>query len=158
MTTHLTDTQRAVLSHLQGDLPAGPEPYDELAERAGMTVEAFLATARGLVEAGYLRRVSALLHHVEAGFRGNAMVAWEVPADRVAEAGRAMAGFDAVSHCYERPALPGWPYTLYTMLHARTREDAAAVVRRIADAVRPASYRVLYSLRELKKRSLPVLD
>ncbi len=154
MTDQLTDKEKAVLAQLQDDVPDGPEPYDVMAERAGMPVDEFLAAARGLVDAGYLRRVSALLNHVQAGFRGNAMCVWEVPPERVVEAGRIMAGFDEVTHCYERPTSPDWPYALYTMVHGRTREESESIARRIADAVQPLSYELLYSLRELKKRSL----
>ena len=82
------------------------------------------------------------------------MCVWQVPPERVTEAGRIMAGFDEVTHCYERPTSPEWPYALYTMVHGRTREESESIARRIADAVQPLSYRLLYSLRELKKRSL----
>lgn len=150
----LGPSQKAVLAQLQGDLPDGPEPYDAMAKRAGLPVDEFLATARGLVESGVLRRVSALVNHIRAGFGASAMCVWEVPPERVAQAGRLMAAFDEVTHCYQRPTSPGWPYALYAMVHGRTREESASIARRIADAVRPVSYRLLFSVRELKKRSL----
>jgi len=152
--SQLTETQRTVLAALQGDLPEGPEPYDVLAGRAGMPVDEFLAVARELVEAGFLRRVSALVNHVQAGFRANAMCVWDVPPDRVEEAGRIMAGFDEVTHCYQRPVSPEWPYALYCMVHGRARDETTAVVHRIAEAVQPTDFQIIYSVRELKKRSL----
>jgi DNA-binding Lrp family transcriptional regulator len=154
MSQQLTERQRKVLSELQGDLPEGLQPYDVLAVRAGMPVDEFLAVSRELLASGYVRKVAALVNHRRAGFVANAMCVWQVPPDRVEEAGRTIASFDEVTHCYQRPVGEAWPYALFAMVHARTREECEQVARRIADAVEPTSYRILYSTRELKKRSL----
>jgi len=154
MLDQLTDPQRRVLAQLQGDLPDGPEPYDEWAARAGLTTEEFLAVAQGLIEAGVVRKVCALVNHRRAGFLANAMCVWQVPAERVDEAGRRIAAFTEVTHCYRRPVCGAWPYALFCMVHAPTREQCEAVARRIAEAIEPTAWRILYSTRELKKRSV----
>ncbi len=150
----LTKTEKKVLDALQGDLPDGGEPFDLCAERAGLAVEEFIQIARGLLRGGVLRKVCALVNHVQAGFQANAMCVWNVPAERVDEAGQLMAGFDEVTHCYRRQVSDEWPYALFSMVHGRSREQCAEVARRIARAVDPLDYRIIYSTRELKKRSL----
>jgi len=150
----LTENQRKVLDLLQGDLPDGPRPFDALAERAGIPPESFLQLARELIQAGYIRKVSALVNHYEAGFRANAMCVWHLPPERVDQAGETMAAFDEVTHCYRRPVSDEWPYPLFCMVHGRTREACEKVAARIAEAVNPTDYQIIYSTRELKKRSI----
>jgi len=150
----MSEQERQVLYLLQEDLPDDPEPFDLLAEKAGMPVEEFFEIAREHLRCGHLRKVTALLNHYQAGFQANAMCVWDIPPERVDEAGRTMAGFDEVTHCYRRPVSEKWPYALFCMVHGRARQECEAVVRRIAHAVNPADHRMVYSARELKKRSL----
>jgi siroheme decarboxylase len=154
MTPALTPVQKRVLELLQGDLPDGPAPYDILAARAGMTADEFLREARALLAEGRLRKVCALLHHRVAGFHANAMCVWALPEARVDSAGEIMAGFAEVTHCYRRPVSERWPYALFCMIHGRTRESCESVAGRIAVAIHPTDYRLIYSTRELKKQSL----
>ncbi len=70
--------------------------------------------------------------------------------------GTVMAGFDEVSHCYERDTGGYWDYNLYTMVHGRTREECLATIARMASRSGIGDYRVLFSLREFKKTSFAV--
>ncbi len=66
------------------------------------------------------------------------MAVWDVPADEVSELGRRFAREAGVTLCYRRRRAADWPFNLYCMVHARTREEASAVVARldgIADGV-----------------------
>ena len=156
MLRKLTEKQRRVLAELQGDLPHGPEPYDAMADRAGMSADEFLSTARDLVRSGCLRKHCALINHIQAGFSANAMCVWRVPPDRVDEIGKVIAGFEEVTHCYSRPISEQWPYAIFSMIHGRSRRECEKVARRIAVRVDPMEYRIIYSTRELKKRSVRV--
>jgi hypothetical protein len=81
------------------------------------------------------------------------MACWVVPEDQIVEAGQAAAALAAVSHCYQRPAYPTrWPYTLFTMVHGRTREDVERIVERIHQEIGPLEHTILYSEREFKKQ------
>ena len=109
--------------------------------------EAFLATGR-------MRRFSAVLHHRTAGFRANAMGVWAGPQDDDQELdrlGRIMAGFRAVSHCYQRPSYPDWPFNLFTMVHGKSVDDCEAVLGEIAAATGIQQRDALYSSVEYKK-------
>ena len=150
----LTERDIALIRLLQEDLPAGLEPYVELAEELGWTSEEVVLRTRALQEMGALRRFGAVLRHQRAGFTTNAMGVWQVPPDRAVLAGEIMAGFRAVSHCYQRPTLPDWPYNLFTMIHGRSAEECSQVMRGIARATGLNRYNMLFSIKELKKSSM----
>jgi len=148
----LSQFERDLVRVLQGDLPLVERPFREAALRLGVTEEELLEAVQGLSRRGVMRRFGAVLRHRRVGFTANGMACWVVPEDRIVEAGRAAAAFREVSHCYQRPAYaPRWPYTLFTMVHGRGREEVEAVVRRIHRVIGPLDGVVLYSLKEYKK-------
>ncbi|MBO7414598.1 MAG: Lrp/AsnC family transcriptional regulator [Fibrobacter sp.] len=104
-----------------------------------------------------MRRFGAILRHQQAGFAYNAMVCFGfVKFPELAEgtcAGDLLAKNPHVSHCYERPAFDGFPYTLYAMMHAQSAEDLDRYVKEAAQSIGNPDYAVLYSVRELKKTS-----
>ena len=79
-----------------------------------------------------LRRVAAILFHRRAGFSANGMGVWKVPDERILEIGRRMAAFRGISHCYQRPTYPDWPYSVFTMAHGRSKEECDAILDSIA--------------------------
>ena len=141
----------AVIRELQEDIPLVAEPYRPMAERIGLSEEGLFEVAAHLSAQGYLRRVAAVLHHREAGFRANAMGVWVVPPDRAEEVGRIMASFKGVSHCYLRPTYPDWPYSLFTMVHGQQAEDCQVIINAISQATGISEYALLYSTKEYKK-------
>jgi siroheme decarboxylase len=147
----ITEMDVRVVRALQEDLPLEPRPFKRLAERFNLTEDQMLDRARAFIRSGTMRRFAATLRHRAAGFGANAMGVWIVPDERAEEIGKIMAGFSAVSHCYQRPTYPDWPYSLFTMIHARTREECEAVAAEISQATGIADYRLLYSTREYKK-------
>ncbi len=150
--TPLTDFERDVVRALQGHMPLVPRPFDDAAASLGVTTEELLVTARDLNQKGIMRRFSAVLKHRKAGFKANGMACWVVPEQHIVEAGTAAAAFPSVSHCYQRPAYPPqWPYTLFTMVHGRSRQDVEHVVERIHQEIGPVEHTILYSQREFKK-------
>jgi hypothetical protein len=65
--------------------------------------------------------------------------------------GSQIAAFRAVSHCYQRPIYPDWPYSVFSMIHGRSREECNAVLGAISSETRVDDYAALWSLREFKK-------
>ncbi len=143
----------AVIQALQGPMAVTERPYDEAAEEAGMSTENLLDHLRGMVERKILRRVAAILYHRRAGFSANGMGVWRVPADQIAEVGGRMAAVRGVSHCYQRPTYPDWPYSVFTMAHGRSKEECDAILQSIADQhdLHGEDRAVLYSSTEFKK-------
>ena len=102
-----------------------------------------------------MRRFGAILRHQEAGFAFNAMVCFAETVDRnsVNPAGAILASKPFISHCYERPAFEGFPYTLYAMMHAQSAEELDRNIKEAAESIGNPDYVVLHSVRELKKTS-----
>jgi siroheme decarboxylase len=141
----------ALVRALQKDLPLTEHPFAGAAVSLGISEDQLVRAAQELQARGLMRRFAAVLRHRHAGYSANGMGVWIVPEGEVERAGRIMASFREVSHCYQRPSYPDWPYNLFTMIHGVSREDCEGVARRIAEKVGIADYRLLYSLKEYKK-------
>lgn len=147
----LSDDDRAAVRALQRDLPLTPRPFDDLARREGLTGEDIIARARRFLREGTMRRYAAVLRHTRVGYRANAMVCWSVPRDDVGRTGPILAANPAVSHCYERPPSDDWPYSVYTMVHARTESELCVIVNDLSSASGITDYTLLRTLKEYKK-------
>ena len=147
------DTDVAVIRALQGPMEVTDRPYDEAAAEVGMDPSVFLEHLSGMVDRKLLRRVAAILFHRRAGFSANGMGVWRVPEDEIQETGRRMAAFRGISHCYQRPTYPDWPYSVFTMAHGRSKEECDAVLDSIAEECGLAGpdRATLYSSTEYKK-------
>ena len=152
--------EQRLLRALQTPLPFVAQPFAALAATVGVTEDALLDFANAHL-GGVVRRYVATLRHRKVGVRGNGMAVWPVPVEAVAEVGARIAADPHVSHCYAREAIPGFPYTLYSMIHG---PDRAAVEVLTATIAADVGYepRVLHSTREFKKTRLryflPELD
>ncbi len=154
----LSETEKKIVSAIQGDMPVTERPYRDIAEAVGITEDELIATIQNLGDRGIIRRFGATLRHQKSGLTANAMVAWQVAESDVDRTGRILAGFAAVSHCYHRHPAPGWPYNLYTMVHARNEAECRAVTRDMARQAGIENFAVLFSRKELKKTSMQYFD
>jgi DNA-binding Lrp family transcriptional regulator len=145
---------KKVIQLVQGDLPLHPRPFALLAEQLGIPEHELIARIQSLKEKGVIRRFGATLRHQEAGFSSNAMVAWNVPEERVKEVGKTLAAFREVTHCYQRSGSERWPYNLYTMIHGDDREECHGIARRMSEEVGVEAYVLLFSEKEFKKTSM----
>lgn len=150
----LSELEQRVILALQQDLEVVPEPFEAVAKRAGATVAEVLTVIRRLKELGIIRRFGATLRHQLSGFSANALVVWQVPDPDLERVGRRLAAYRQVSHCYARRPAPGWPYTLYSMVHGRNPEEIAGLVAEMAREVGVETYEVLFSDQELKKTTM----
>ncbi len=139
---------------LQQDLPLEPRPFKSIAARIGVPEEEVFRILHSFINEGVMRRYAAVLYHRRAGFAFNGMGVWKVPPDQVETFGLKMGSFRGVSHCYHRPAYPEWPYSLYTMVHGKKKEDCEKIIQGISEAVGIADYRILYSTVEYKKERI----
>ena len=140
-----------VIRELQEDVPLVSRPFSPMAERLGISLQEMFDIADSFQERGLMRRFSAVLHHRRAGFRSNAMAVWKVPSERAIEVGNIMAQSRWVTHCYERPTFPDWPYTHFTMIHATSQDTCEDVAAELSEATGITEYMLLYSTREYKK-------
>jgi siroheme decarboxylase len=147
----LSELDVSVIRAAQGPMPVVAEPYAPAAERLGVPVDRLLGQLASLRERGALRRVAAILYHRRAGFSANGMGVWGVPPERISELGPRMAAFRGISHCYQRPTYPDWPYSVFTMAHGRSKEECDAILDSIAEATGIRERATLYSSTEFKK-------
>jgi siroheme decarboxylase len=147
----LSDDDIATVRATQGPMPVISEPYAPAAERLGVPVGTVLDRLGSLRERGGLRRVAAILYHRRAGFSANGMGVWAVPEAEILETGKRMAAFRGISHCYQRPTYPDWPYSVFTMAHGRSKEECDAILDMIAETTGINDRATLYSSTEFKK-------
>ena len=147
------DFDVAVIKALQGPMTVAERPYDEAAAAVGVTPDAFIEQLEAMRERKLLRRVAAILFHRRAGFAANGMGVWRVPEDQILEVGGRMAAVRGISHCYQRPTYPDWPYSVFTMAHGRSKEECDAILDSIADmtGLHGGDRATLYSSTEYKK-------
>jgi len=145
------DIEQRVLAALQEGLPQSRTPYQDMARKIGISTEELLAILDRWKRDGTIRRMGAVVDHFRVGLGDGAMVVWKVEPERIEEVGTVFAGFEEVSHAYERQTLPDWAYNVYTMVHGTTPDEVRGTVERMSEAAKVSEYTVLATRRELKK-------
>ncbi|MFK7837334.1 MAG: Lrp/AsnC family transcriptional regulator [Sulfitobacter sp.] len=146
---------RAIMQALSEGMSPTICPFAELADKLGQTEAEVLSRVRTLAEAGILSRIGLILRHRALGWRANAMCVFVVPPEEIEACGAALTKVQGVTLCYERqPAPDVWPYTLYCMIHGRSRAETLDVLSqaRVAANLVPYEYRVLFSTRCFRQR------
>jgi siroheme decarboxylase len=149
---------KRILFALQGDLGDSPEPYKKIAEDLDISEKETLSRIRKMLDEGVIRRIGAMIRHIEAGIGFNGMVVWKVPPERTEEVGNLLGSFPEVTHCYERPPFSAKGGTVFTMVHAVSEEQCLDTIRKMARKSGIDEYEVLFSERELKKVSMTYFD
>lgn len=143
----------ALIAALRDGLPLCARPYAALGAPLGMSETEVLCRLRDLRDSGVMRRFGAIVRHHEAGYAANAMVVFAPPAEEVSALGRRLAEAPEVTLCYRRTPAPGWPFTLYCMIHGRSRAvvlDQIEALRR-RHGLLDLPHRVLFSCRRFKQ-------
>lgn len=149
----MTKTQISIINALQNGLPLTEEPFQDVAREAGVSQNQLLDQIDAWKTNGTLRRFGAILRHHRAGYSANAMGVWNVPNDRAEAFGRAAARFINVTHCYQRPRLPGYDFNLYTMIHGASADECENTALEISNQTGITDYALLYTVAEFKKSS-----
>ncbi len=151
MKCELSNVERRILSVIQDGFPISQTPYKDIADKAGISTKGLLAVLEDWKKQGKIRRIGAIVNHLKIGLSAGAMVVWQVEPERVEQVGTILAGFEEVSHCYEREVGENWPYNLYTMVHGASVDEVQQTVARMSEACGVSDYRVLFTEKELKK-------
>ncbi len=149
---------KSILLILQGDLDDSLQPYLKMAQRLGIEESEVLSRVQNMIDSGVIRRLGAMIRHIEAGIGFNGMVIWAVNPDRVEHVGRIFASFPEVTHCYERPPFGEKGANLFTMVHADSEVACMEVIKKMCDTAGVDNYEILFSERELKKVSMTYFD
>ncbi|MGQ9366667.1 siroheme decarboxylase subunit beta [Azospirillum sp. ST 5-10] len=154
---HLTATRALrgpLLAALRDGLPLVERPFAAIAADLGADEEAVIAGMAALAEDGALARFGVIVDHHALGYTANAMVVWAIPDDTIATLGARIAASGLVSLCYRRrPSPPLWPYSLYTMVHGKDRDEVARRVAALAEACGVAAVprEILFTVRRFKQ-------
>jgi siroheme decarboxylase len=153
MSSRATTRDRRLAEVLSAPLPFEAEPFAGAAARLGMSQQGVVDALTGLIRRGVVRRVAGILKHDKAGFRCNAMVAFAIAPRLCKKAGAAAAAFPFVTHCYKRKSYSDWPYTLYAMVHAKSKTELKRNIASLKAAVQSKDMLVLPTVKEFKKTS-----
>lgn len=155
MKKEITPLDERIMAEIQVSIPMTKRPYATIAEKLGLTEEDVIAKIREYGEKKYYRRFGATLRHQKAGFTANGMGVWSVPDETERERlGESLANRPEVSHAYERPSFPDWPYHLFTMIHGESEQEVLEIAKRMSVETGIKDYGVLFSTREFKKTSM----
>ncbi|MGI0047019.1 MAG: Lrp/AsnC family transcriptional regulator [Nitrosotalea sp.] len=146
-----TEEDKNYIRELQKDLEITERPFLMPAQKLGITEEQLLEKTKYYEEIGVMRRFAAILRHREAGFLSNGMIVWKVPEERIEQVGEQLGAFPQVSHCYQRPVYPDWPYNVFSMVHCKSNDDAQKIAQEIQGQIDVHDYKILFSSREFKK-------
>jgi DNA-binding Lrp family transcriptional regulator len=148
--------ESGIAARLATGLALVPFPFAELAARGGSTEQDVLASIARWLENGMISRLGVIVRHHELGYASNAMVAFDIPDARAAEAGARIAAAQGVTLCARRArSLPEWPYNVYCMIHGR--DDAGTIARieslREQCALDEWPFAILFSTRRFKQQA-----
>jgi len=146
-----TEEEKDYIRELQKDLEIIESPFLKSAQKLGITEEQLLEKIKKYEEIGVMRRFAAILRHREVGFTANGMIVWKVPDERIEQVGEKLGAFPQISHCYQRPTYPDWPYSVFSMVHCKSIADAEDMAKQIQEQVQVNDYKILFSSREFKK-------
>ena len=145
------EEDKKFIRELQKDMEIVDRPFQKAAENLDMTEDQVFEKLHYYEEIGVMRRYAAILRHREAGFTANGMIVWKVPKERISTVGNKLGAFPQVSHCYERPVYPDWPYNVFSMIHCKSFDEAGEVAGQIQKQINVDEYKILFSSREFKK-------
>jgi DNA-binding Lrp family transcriptional regulator len=142
-----------VLAELAHPLDLSGRPLQAIACRLGVTQETVADLIARCKQRKLIRRFGAVLDHYKIGLKTNALVAWQVDPKHIASVAARLSSVANISHCYQRKPLPGWPYTLYTMVHASNRRQCRAILTLILSSIGHTieGSRILFTVKEMKK-------
>jgi siroheme decarboxylase len=152
-TTLLTDKEKVLAKHIQGDIPVHKRPFGMIGEAVGLREDEVIDIIGRLKRDGLIRKFVAILRHQKAGYEKNAMVVWAVPESACETTGRLFASFKEITHCYERtPPFEG-KYNIFTMIHFR-KDKPDELIQKLSLLAGIDDFKVLFSVEEFKKSSM----
>ncbi len=159
--TDITADERDLLLEIQDGLPITPQPYATVATEIDRTPSWVRETIARFRAEGKIRRIGVVPNHYALGYTENGMTVWDVPDDRLADVGPAIAELEFVTHCYERPRHDDvWPYNFFAMTHGRSESESDARIRTVEErmgefwAVTDEDWTTLFSTSVLKKTGI----
>ena len=122
-TVQLDDTDKALLTIVQDELPISVRPFDDLAEKLGITYEETMERVERLHGEGVIRRFGPVLETDRVGLSARTLVLMKVPQERIDEVAEIISGFESVTHNYERSHEYNMWFTIITSSQNQLRSS-----------------------------------
>ncbi|MCT4509355.1 MAG: Lrp/AsnC family transcriptional regulator [Tepidibacter sp.] len=142
-----------IIIYLSKDIELSKNLYKDMAKIFDISEDELINRLKKLNERGYLKRISPIMVHQKSGYDSNAMVVWKVEKDKIEYFIDIIKTINSISHVYERELYPNWDYNLYTMIHGKTKNEVDNIINYLSKSINNNSFKVLYTLKELKKIS-----
>lgn len=153
---NLTIDELKIVDALHLGIPIEVLPFARLAEKLGIAEELLCERIISLQRRKILKPLHFTLNHRSLGLNSNALVAWNTPTERIDVIGEAMARYRFVSHCYLRSYSPPFPYSLFTMIHARDDIQMDEFIKKMSEELNIKEYTTLITKEELVKRKATI--
>lgn len=132
-------------------------PFKKAASDLNTSESELIELLRRMQKKGLLKNLRGVINHRRAGFPQNALIAWRNSSGaKVSERKLIKEAFladDRISHCYKRKPQRAFNYGIFTMMHAKTRQEIGEFVKKTARCY-GLDYEVLFTEKELKKERL----
>ena len=138
----MDDKDKELLNLLQNGLPLCKRPFQELAQRLGISEEDVLARTRAMKEEGTIRRLGGVFDSGALGLTST-LCALSVPEGRIDDAARAINRYRGVTHNYLRDNA----YNIWFTAAAPNQEMLDQMINEIQQEVGT----VIYSLPAIRK-------
>lgn len=156
----LPDLEARLVLEIQDGFPLTRTPYADIAANVGADATDVIAALGRLREWNCIKRIGCVVDHRTAGFDANAMVVWDVPDGEIDDRGVTAGRRPYVTYCCHRPRRPAqdWPYTLFTMIHARDRAALESRIDALATGPLPFDHARLHTVESLKQTGVRYRD
>ncbi len=125
----LSKNQKLILSYLQYGLLVESETFKKIAEKTGLSTADVLKISKELLAKGYIKRFGTIVSHTKTGYKVNCLVLWNAPLSKIDACGKILSSSKNISHCYRRRSYPDWPYSIYTMIHAKNEKGFQFILK-----------------------------
>lgn len=158
--TNLSEFERRVILAVQEGLPLDTTPYRSIAASLEVATVDVIEALRRLRSFRAIKRIGCVVDHHALGFTSNCMVVWAVPPADIDSRGVRAAEHPAVTYCCRRRARPDqdWPFTLFTMIHGRSRDAVDNVIEELAAGPLPVEFDRLRTETVLKQTGVRYHD
>lgn len=145
---------RDLVQVLTSGLPLSPRPFQRIADDIGLSEDEVISRIDHLLKSGIVTRLGLIIRHRALGWSSNAMVVWDVEPDKLEDKARILATHRGINLCYSRRRYKDrWPYNLYCMIHAKSREKALQTLEQASRSAGLDGYprQILFSSRCYKQ-------
>lgn len=125
---NLSEFDKSLLNIIQEHLPIAKRPYQEIAEKLGVSEEEVITRLKELKDAGYIRRMGAFFDSAKLGYTGT-LVALKVSEDKIPNVAEAVNKYAGVTHNYEREG----EYNLWFTLLSQNEETEQKILREVKE-------------------------